>query len=103
MKYGADPEIEDANGLEATTLSLHVGPHVSAVLEKWKRKRSGAGPTLRKNKSCDGCKERQSTLKVCSRCKVALYCNTTCQSTPLPQLFDGKILTDNRRSTLADA
>lgn len=103
MEYGADPEIEDADGIKPSTFSLHAGPQVSAVIEKWKRKRSGDGPALRENKSCDSCKEPKTTLDVCSRCKVAQYCSTTCQSTPLPQLFDGKVLTDNNRSTLADA
>ena len=84
MEYGADPEIEDADGFKPSTFSLHAGPQVSAVLEKWKRKRSGAGPAPRENKSCDGCKEPKNTLNICSRCKVALYCSTTCQSMWLP-------------------
>ena len=90
MEYGADPEIEDADGVKPSFFSLQAGPQVSAALEKWKRKRSGAGPALRENKSCDGCKASMTTLTVCSRCKVALYCSTTCQSTSLPQLFDGE-------------
>ena len=96
MEYGADPEIEDADGVKPSTFSLLAGPQVTAVLEKWKRKRSGAAPALRENKSCDGCKESKTNLNVCSRCKVALYCSTTCQSTPLLQfkLFDGEILTE---------
>ena len=84
MEYGADPEIEDADGFKPSTFSLHTGPQVSAVLEKWKRKRSGAGPAPRENKSCDGCKEPKNNLNICSRCKVALYCSTTCQSMRLP-------------------
>ena len=88
MEYGADSEIKDADGIKTSTLSLLVlaGPQVTAVLEKWKRKRSGAGPALRENKSCDGCKEPQTTVKVCFRCKVVFYCSTTCQSTPLLHL-----------------
>jgi hypothetical protein len=85
MEYGADPEIEDADGVKPSFFSLQAGPQVSAALEKWKRKRSGAGPALRENKSCDGCKEPKANLNVCARCKVVFYCSTTCQSTPWPQ------------------
>ena len=103
MEYGADPEIEDADGIKPSVFSLHAGPEVSAVLGKWKRKRSGTGPALRENKTCGGCKEPKTNLNVCVRCKVLFYCSTACQSTSLSHLFDGKILTDNDRSTLANA
>ena len=83
MEYGADPEIEDADGVKPSTFSLIAGPQVSAVLEKWKRKRSGAGPGPRENKCCDGCKEFKNGLNVCSQCKVVFYCSRTCQSTSL--------------------
>ena len=90
MEYGADPEIEDADGIKPSVFSLHAGPQVSAVLEKWKRKRSGAGPALRENKTCDGCKEPKTNLNVCARCKVALYCSKACQSTSLHSCLMGK-------------
>ncbi|KAF8526259.1 hypothetical protein BU17DRAFT_40875 [Hysterangium stoloniferum] len=85
MEYGADPEIKDADGVKPSVFSLQAGPQVSAVLEKWKRKRSGAGPAPRENKCCDGCKETsKTTLHLCSRCRAARYCSRTCQRAHWP-------------------
>lgn len=80
MEFGADLDIPEADNLTARQHFLRCGPQVTAVVTKWIRKRNGE-EAPRDGKRCDHCGKTDVALKVCTRCKVARYCNPDCQST----------------------
>ncbi|KAG6879270.1 hypothetical protein C0992_003945 [Termitomyces sp. T32_za158] len=81
LEYGADLDIPEANGLTPRQTFLKFGPKVTAVVQKWIRKRNGQ-EAPRNEKQCNSCGRTDSSLKNCARCHVARYCSVACQSRP---------------------
>lgn len=80
MEYGADVHIAEADGNTPDGFYLVCGPQVTAAFRKWIGKRKGeAAPRVEKR--CDTCGDPDKPLKNCSKCHVARYCSTECQST----------------------
>ncbi|KAG6907547.1 hypothetical protein DXG01_008533 [Tephrocybe rancida] len=78
LEHGADLDIEDADGFAPGPKCLIFGPQVTAVVQKWIRKRSGE-EAPRVGKRCDSCGATDKALKNCSKCHVARYCSVACQ------------------------
>ncbi|KAG6914367.1 hypothetical protein DXG01_000733 [Tephrocybe rancida] len=83
LEHGSDLNIVDADGIAPGPKCLMFGPQVTAVVQKWIRKRSGE-EAPRVDKQCDSCSATDKALKNCSKCHVARYCSgthkKTCQS-----------------------
>ncbi|KAG5729442.1 Ankyrin-2 [Termitomyces sp. T112] len=75
LEYGADLEAE---GLTPRRSFLMFGPQVTAVVQKWIRKRSGE-EAPRNEKRCDSCGTTEKPLKNCAKCHVDRYCSVECQ------------------------
>lgn len=80
MEYGADVHIAEADGNTPDGFYLVCGPQVTAAFRKWIGKRKGE-EAPRVEKRCDTCGDSDKPLKNCSKCHVARYCSTECQST----------------------
>ncbi|KAG5642680.1 hypothetical protein DXG03_002338 [Asterophora parasitica] len=74
MEFGADPDVQEADGMSPGNAALKFGPQVSAAMQKWIRKRSGT-EAPRVKKRCDGCGKMTVPLKNCAKCRVARYCS----------------------------
>ncbi|KAK0245163.1 hypothetical protein EDD85DRAFT_963835 [Armillaria nabsnona] len=81
MEFGADIDVADADGVRPREFQLKAGPEVTAVVQRWLRKRSGdERPT--DTKACESCKKPGGDgvqLRLCSKCQTARYCSTACQ------------------------
>ncbi|KAG6817208.1 hypothetical protein H0H87_011566 [Tephrocybe sp. NHM501043] len=78
LEHGADLDIEDADGIAPGPFCLKCGPQVTAIVQKWVRKRSGE-EAPRAEKRCDCCSATDKPLKNCSKCHVVRYCSVECQ------------------------
>ncbi|KAG6377918.1 hypothetical protein JVT61DRAFT_14707 [Boletus reticuloceps] len=78
MEHGADLDIADANGDSPRKMCVIYGPEVTAVIQRWERKRKGEEAPW-EEKRCENCKTKGSGLKQCARCHVVRYCSTECQ------------------------
>ncbi|KAG6879271.1 hypothetical protein C0992_003946 [Termitomyces sp. T32_za158] len=77
LQHGADLDIKEADGL-APSDCLSFGPQITAVVQKWIRKRNGQ-EAPRDEKRCDSCGTNSKPLKNCAKCHVARYCSVECQ------------------------
>ncbi|KAG6877910.1 hypothetical protein C0993_002396 [Termitomyces sp. T159_Od127] len=77
LQHGADLGIKEADGL-APSDCLQFGPQITAVVQKWIRKRNGQ-EAPRNEKRCDSCGASDKPLKNCAKCHVARYCSVECQ------------------------
>jgi ankyrin repeat protein len=83
LEFGADLHIAEADNVSPQSLCMRCGPQVTAVFEKWKRKRAGE-EAPREEKKCGACGSRGSgekKLLQCARCHTIFYCSKQCQST----------------------
>ncbi|KAF8126338.1 hypothetical protein EV363DRAFT_1434256 [Boletus edulis] len=71
-------DIADANGDSPRKMCVIYGPEVTAVVQRWERKRKGEEAPW-EEKRCENCKTKGSGLKQCARCHVVRYCSTECQ------------------------
>jgi len=78
MEHGADLDVADANGDSPRKMCIIYGPEVTAVVQRWERKRKGEAAPW-EEKRCENCKTKGSGLKQCARCHVVRYCSTECQ------------------------
>ncbi|KAG6877909.1 hypothetical protein C0993_002395 [Termitomyces sp. T159_Od127] len=78
LEYGADLDIPEADGFTPRQTFLKFGPKVTAVVQKWIRKRNGQ-EAPRNGKRCDSCGATDIPLKNCAKCRVARYCSVECQ------------------------
>lgn len=82
MEFGADVNISDTDGVVPYEFALQCGPQVTAVVQKWLRKREGVEAPM-EEKRCDNCKADASgkgvKLKMCSACHTSWYCSSQCQ------------------------
>ncbi|KAF9474577.1 hypothetical protein BDN70DRAFT_842083 [Pholiota conissans] len=83
MEFGADLDIEDADGITPNKVLINMGPEVTAAVQKWLRKRAGI-EAARQDKCCEGCLRTDVVLKNCARCQVGRYCSKECQRTAWP-------------------
>ncbi|KAJ7280376.1 ankyrin repeat-containing domain protein [Mycena rebaudengoi] len=83
LEYNADLDLADADDWTARKYYLKCGPQVTALVQKWIRKRAGE-EAPRSEKSCDACGISASALKNCGRCGVARYCSPECQKKDWP-------------------
>ena len=82
MEYGARLDIKNADGNSPEELYLNAGPEVTAVIQRWKRKRAGETMAMEDGKRCAFCGRSDAKLKTCARCHVARYCSPECQGIP---------------------
>jgi ankyrin repeat protein len=85
LEFGADLHIASADNITPQLLCISCGPQVTAVFQKWKRRRTGE-EAPREEKKCGNCGSRGSgekKLLQCAKCHTMLYCSKQCQSTPL--------------------
>ncbi|KAI0629801.1 ankyrin [Trametes polyzona] len=80
MEFGADLSIKDADGDTPDEFVVKAGPYVTAAVQKWKRKRSGATQPLGE-RACATCGKSEGALKFCAKCGAAWYCSKECQRT----------------------
>jgi hypothetical protein len=80
MEYGPNLDIKNTYGDDGRIYGCLYRPEISSTISKWARQGQGAPEAARQEKSCDKCKAVKSGLKVCTRCKVAMYCGPECQS-----------------------
>ncbi|RDB18174.1 Ankyrin repeat domain-containing protein 63 [Hypsizygus marmoreus] len=78
MKFGADLEIPEADGVTPMAFFLSCGAQVTAAVRRSLKKRQGQ-EAPRMDKRCDGRGKNDVALKNCGRCKVARYCSAECQ------------------------
>ncbi|KAK0197888.1 ankyrin repeat-containing domain protein [Armillaria mellea] len=81
MEFGADIYIADADGVTPRYFQTACAPEVTAVVQRWLRKRSGNERSM-ETKACKFCKKPGGDgvqLRLCSKCKTAWYCSTACQ------------------------
>jgi hypothetical protein len=84
LEFGADLDIAEGDNVTPQSLCISCGPQVTAVFEKWKRKRAGVEAPM-EEKKCGACGSRGSgekKLLKCTRCRTILYCSKECQRTP---------------------
>ncbi|KAF8996165.1 ankyrin repeat-containing domain protein [Cyathus striatus] len=84
MGFGADLDMADAEGGTPRLCYLGFGPQVTAVIQKWIRKRNGEDEAPRSEKACAACGEKEKPLKNCAKCQVARYCSRECQRSHWP-------------------
>ncbi|KZV63782.1 hypothetical protein PENSPDRAFT_691340 [Peniophora sp. CONT] len=80
MEVGADPTIRDADSM--TPRELYTGPAVSAVINKWLRRRTGESAPLEDGRACAACKKTGDDgviTRQCSACHTVYYCSRNCQ------------------------
>ena len=80
MEAGADPNIKDADGM--CPKQLYTGPAVSAVINKWLRRRAGESAPLEDGRACAACKKTGDDgviTRQCSACHTVFYCSRNCQ------------------------
>ncbi|PBK89281.1 hypothetical protein ARMGADRAFT_1015455 [Armillaria gallica] len=81
MEFGADIHIADADGVTPRKFQPACVPEVTAVVQRWLRKRSGDERPM-DIKACEFCKKPGGDgvqLRLCSKCQTAWYCSTACQ------------------------
>ncbi|KIJ64236.1 hypothetical protein HYDPIDRAFT_90918 [Hydnomerulius pinastri MD-312] len=78
LERGADLDIPDANGDTPSKLAVLFGPQISAVAQRWGRKKTGETAPWEK-RQCENCKAKANGLMRCARCRVVRYCSTECQ------------------------
>ncbi|OJT15072.1 hypothetical protein TRAPUB_8329 [Trametes pubescens] len=78
LEFGARLDIADPNGHTPDSFFIQCGPKVTAIVQKWKRKRAGAAHPL-DEKRCATCARAEGPLKFCSRCHATWYCSQECQ------------------------
>ncbi|KAI0642910.1 ankyrin [Trametes meyenii] len=83
MEYGASLDVEDAEQCTPEEFSLKAGPHITATVQRWKRKRAGQMKPL-DEKKCAGCGETEVELKYCANCGTVWYCSKECQKSNWP-------------------
>ncbi|CDO75103.1 hypothetical protein BN946_scf185010.g28 [Trametes cinnabarina] len=81
MEFGARLDIKDADDYTPGEFFIKCGPRVTAVVQKWKRKRAGESAPL-DEKTCTVCRKGGVQLKWCARCHKTWYCSKECQSAP---------------------
>ncbi|KAJ3014664.1 hypothetical protein NUW54_g1246 [Trametes sanguinea] len=86
MEFGARLDIKEADGVSPDTFFLRCGPKVTAVVQKWKRKRAGETAPL-DEKACTVCRKTDVQLKWCAKCHKTWYCSKECQSRCPPSSF----------------
>lgn len=79
MEYGASMDIADADGITGSSFYVKTGTQVTAVIEKWLRKRRGEKEEPELTKACNICGKR--SVSFCSGCRKVQYCSKECQST----------------------
>ncbi|KAF8814880.1 ankyrin [Phlegmacium glaucopus] len=84
MEFGADLDIQEADGTTPRKGILSFGPQVTATVQKWIQRRAGEEmPQVEKR--CDHCLRMDRSLKNCSKCRVARYCSVECQGKAWPE------------------
>lgn len=84
MEFGADLDIEDADGTTPRNSMLSFGPQITATVQKWILRRAGEeAPQV--EKKCDCCRRTDAALKNCSKCHIARYCSVECQRKAWPE------------------
>lgn len=78
MEHGADLDIPDGNGHTPRDLCITYGAEVTAIVQRWERKRRGEVAPL-EEKVCENCKVKANGMKQCARCHVVRYCSPECQ------------------------
>ncbi|PBK64143.1 hypothetical protein ARMSODRAFT_893274 [Armillaria solidipes] len=81
MEFGAEIDIADADGVTPRKFQPACVPEVTAVVQRWLRKRSGDERPM-DIKACEFCKKPGGNgvqLRLCSKCQTAWYCSTACQ------------------------
>jgi MYND finger/Ankyrin repeat len=84
LEFGTDINIADADNVTPQSICISCGPQVTAVFEKWKRRRVET-EAIRQEKKCGNCGSPGSgntKLLQCAKCHTMLYCSKQCQSTP---------------------
>lgn len=80
MEFGASLDVEDADGCTPEEFYPKGGAYVTAVVQKWKRRRAGETVALNEE-GCTTCGKVVPKLKYCASCHAARYCSKDCQST----------------------
>jgi hypothetical protein len=86
MEFGADLNVEDADGIKPGDTYLTCGPQMTATVTKWLRRRDGIeAPMDGKNCGNHQCSnvyspEQQISLRLCAQCHTIRYCCKECQS-----------------------
>ncbi|KAI0833859.1 ankyrin [Trametes gibbosa] len=83
LEFGARLDIVDADGCTPDSFFLKCGPKVTAVVQKWKRKRAGVAKPL-DEKACATCGKANAELKFCAKCHSTWYCSRECQKRNWP-------------------
>ncbi|KAJ8488353.1 hypothetical protein ONZ51_g3596 [Trametes cubensis] len=83
MEHGARLDIPDADGYTPDSFFIRCGPRVTAVVQKWKRKRAGESKPL-DEKVCVVCGKGDGPLKWCAKCHKIWYCSKECQRSDWP-------------------
>ncbi|EIW57994.1 ankyrin [Trametes versicolor FP-101664 SS1] len=78
LEFGARLDIADKSGITPDAFFIKCGPKVTAVVQKWKRKRAGAANPL-DEKKCATCAKSGVPLKFCASCHATWYCSRQCQ------------------------
>lgn len=87
LEHGADMDIPRGDGLTPRYMYVSLGPQVTAVFQKWIRKRAGEEEGPLESKQCKACGSKGPKLSLCSRCRLVKYCSRECQSTQLPHRY----------------
>lgn len=102
LEFGADLNIAEGDNITPESMGMSCGPQVTAVFQKWKRKRAGQEAPREGKKCgyCGGLGSGSAKLLQCAKCHTMLYCSKTCQSTyfPLFWLLLAPLLTQPRAS-----
>ncbi|KAH9847810.1 ankyrin [Lenzites betulinus] len=83
LEFGARLDIADADGCTPDSFFIKCGPQVTAVVQKWKRKRAGVANPL-DEKACVTCGKANGELKFCAKCHSTWYCSRECQKKHWP-------------------
>ncbi|EIW57990.1 ankyrin, partial [Trametes versicolor FP-101664 SS1] len=78
LEFGARLDVADPNGHTPDSFFVQCGPKVTAVVQKWKRKRAGTANPL-DEKRCATCARADGPLKFCAKCHATWYCSKECQ------------------------
>ena len=85
MEFGADLKVKDANGVNPASVYLTAGPHITATVTKWSRKRDGIEAPM-DGRTCGNPRcvmvyspEQKVSLRLCARCHTIRYCSKECQ------------------------
>jgi hypothetical protein len=83
LEFGTDINIPDADNVTPQSICIACGPQVTAVFEKWKRRRADK-EAIMQEKKCGNCGSPTGNTKLlqCAKCHTMLYCSKQCQSTP---------------------